>query len=204
MIDTTSCFLHIIGEIITEPQMALINGKNVYVVELSIERISGTRDTVTAEIPEKLFCSTQEYKNTYAEIEGELRTYRYDDGDKRRLKVYVSAKNITLSDDMTETPVNDIKLTGYVCNKSQIRRTPLGRTVIDFTVAVNRIEGRADYIPCIAWSKNAEHVENLSVGDKVKIEGRIQSREYVKKHDTYTERRTVNELSVSRISGGVM
>jgi len=203
MIDITSSFVHIIGKIITEPQIAVINSKRVYVVELSIERISGTEDTVTVEIPEKLFRSTQEYKNKYAEIEGELQTYRYDDGDRRRLKVYVSAKKISLSDDIPETPVNDIKLTGYLCNKSQIRQTPMGRTIIDFAVAVNRIEGVADYIPCIAWKKNAEYVGNLSIGDKVKIEGRIQSREYVKKHDTYTEKRTVNELSVSRVNGRI-
>ena len=51
-------------------------------------------------------------------------------------------------------------------------------------MAVNRPYGKSDYIPCIAWGRNAGYGGSLSVGMKIMITGRIQSREYKKKDES--------------------
>ena len=60
--------------------------------------------------------------------------------------------------------------------------------------------GKSDYIPCICWGRNARYASNFDVGEHVRILGRIQSREYVKKlSETETETRTAYEVSVSKL-----
>lgn len=75
---------------------------------------------------------------------------------------------------------NGILLSGYICKPPVYRTTPFNREIADVLIAVNRAYNKSDYIPCIAWGRNARFVKNLSVGDKVAISGRIQSREYQK------------------------
>ena len=66
-------------------------------------------------------------------------------------------------------------------------------------VAVNR-GYRSDYIPCIAWGRNARMVKDFEVGTKIDIKGRVQSREYVKRFDDGTqETRTAYEISITTV-----
>ena len=59
---------------------------------------------------------------------------------------------------------------------------------------------RTDYIPCIAWRKEAREAADFKVGDFVKIIGRIQSRIYHKKlSGDEVEIRTAYEVSIGRI-----
>jgi len=59
---------------------------------------------------------------------------------------------------------------------------------------------KSDYIPCIAWGRNARFASNLKVGQNVKIWGRIQSREYQKRIDEDTSiTKIAYEVSVSKI-----
>jgi single-stranded DNA-binding protein len=68
-------------------------------------------------------------------------------------------------------------------------------------VAVNRAYNKSDYIPCIAWGRNARFVKNLNVGDRVAISGRIQSREYQKRYsETDVKTMTAYEVSVSKLA----
>ena len=65
---------------------------------------------------------------------------------------------------------------------------------------MNRAYGKSDYIPCITWGRNARFASTLEVGQRVQMQGRIQSREYVKKiSEDNLERHTAYELSASRI-----
>lgn len=95
---------------------------------------------------------------------------------------------------------NNVKLSGYICKPPVYRVTPKGREIADVLIAVNRMYGKADYIPCITWGRNARYAGNLDVGTRIDVEGRLQSREYTKKLDDGTEEiRTAYEISVSRI-----
>jgi single-stranded DNA-binding protein len=68
-------------------------------------------------------------------------------------------------------------------------------------IAVNRAYNKSDYIPCIAWGRNARFVKNLAVGDRIAVSGRIQSREYQKKlSETDVRTMTAYEVSVSKLA----
>ena len=80
------------------------------------------------------------------------------------------------------------------------RTSPLGREICDLMLAVNRMYNKSDYIPCIAWGRNAGYAEKLGVGTKLVIEGRMQSREYKKKlEDGTAEMRKAFEVSVVKL-----
>ena len=97
-------------------------------------------------------------------------------------------------------PSNQIFLDGFVCKPPVYRKTPLGREIADLLVAVNRQYGKSDYIPCIAWGRNAKYASEISIGANIQVVGRVQSREYSKKiDDERTEIRVAYEVSVSQI-----
>ena len=96
---------------------------------------------------------------------------------------------------------NSIVLSGYICKPPVYRTTPFNREIADLLVAVNRSYNKSDYIPAIAWGRNARFVKNLAVGDKIALSGRIQSREYQKKQaDESLITMTAYEVSVSKLA----
>ena len=134
-------------------------------------------------------------------IEGEIRSYNYiiENEEKRKLILSVFAKDIKKVTDEDLT-TNEVTLIGYVCKKPIYRKTPFGREIADILLAVNRVYGKSDYLPCIAWGRNAKFAENnLEVGDKAIIVGRFQSREYVKKNGEKEEKKVAYEISLSSI-----
>ena len=110
-------------------------------------------------------------------------------------------KDIRLQTEETDmTNPNEICLTGFICKKPIYRTTPFGREIADILLAVNRAYNKSDYIPCIAWGRNARFCQNIEVGEKVKLWGRIQSRAYEKKfEDGTSEMRRAYEVSVSKM-----
>ena len=98
-----------------------------------------------------------------------------------------------------ESFVNEVKLIGYLC-KQPTYRLPFRKGNYRLLIAVNRTYNKSDYIPCIAWDRNAKYSSYLNVGDKVNISGRIQSREYQKKSAKTSRGKTAYEVSISKIS----
>ena len=95
---------------------------------------------------------------------------------------------------------NSIYLNGFLCKAPVYRTTPFGREITDIILAVNRSYGKSDYIPCIAWGRNARYSSGLSVGDNIKIWGRIQSREYQKRiSEEESVTKTAYEISISKM-----
>ena len=139
-------------------------------------------------------------------VSGQIRSFnRHIDDVKRKLILSVFARELEiLAQDATELPfeenVNTVILDGFVCKPPIYRCTPKGREIADIMVAVNRPYGKSDYIPCIAWGRNARFAGGLEVGEHIRIQGRFQSREYTKKiSDNEIETRVAYEVSVSRI-----
>ena len=92
-------------------------------------------------------------------------------------------------------------MTGAICKPPSFRTTPFGREIADLMLAVNRSFGKSDYIPCIAWGRTARYASTLQVGDKLRIQGRFQSREYQKQMpDGAVISRIAYEVSISRLS----
>lgn len=189
---------HISGRVMEEPKFShLILGEGFYDLKLEVPRLSDESDTIPVTISERLIDNLK--VGDELSVDGEFRSYnKYDDG-KSRLILTLFAKELTDIDEIRNT--NTISLTGYICKEPVYRTTPFGREICDCLVAVNRAYNKSDYIPCIAWGRNARFVKNLEVGEKITLNGRIQSRKYQKKiEEDKFENRVAYEISISSIS----
>ena len=84
--------------------------------------------------------------------------------------------------------------------KTCYRQTPFGREIADLLLAVNRAYNKSDYIPSIAWGRNARFCQNLEVGTEVKVVGRVQSRNYEKKFEDGTVlKKVAYEVSIGSL-----
>lgn len=174
-------------------------GEDFYNVNLIVPRLSDVSDELPITISERLMVGINIEKGTQLLIEGQLRSYnKFIDGSNK-LILTVFARNVSLSDEELKNP-NQIFLDGYICKKPIYRTTPFGREITDMLIAVNRPYNKSDYIPCIAWGRNARYSEKLQVGDRIKIWGRIQSREYQKKiSEEEIITRVAYEVSISKM-----
>lgn len=174
-------------------------GEIFYTFVLGIERRSGYIDEINVMVSERLIFENPPRINDYVEIKGQIRTYNETFEGRNKLNIVVFAKEISLSENFGYND-NYVYLEGYLC-KSPLRRTsPLGRDICDLMLAVNRMYNKSDYIPCIAWGRNAGYAESLGIGTKLAVEGRIQSREYKKKlEDGTSEMRKAFEVSIVKI-----
>ncbi len=172
-----------------------------YTFMLDTPRLSETQDTVKVTISEKFLAGGSIDIGDKVIINGQFRSYNNftNVGNKLILTVFVKDIRRILEEEEEES-LNSISLTGYICKKPVYRTTPFGREIADILLAVNRSYNKSDYIPCIAWGRNAKFAESLNVGDKVSIKGRIQSREYQKRlSETEVESKVAYEVSVSRL-----
>ena len=174
-------------------------GEVFYTFVLGVQRRSGYVDEINVMISERLIYDNPPRRNQFLEIKGQIRTYNEMVGGKNKLNVVVFAREIYLCEDFGYYE-NYIYLEGFLC-KIPIRRTsPLGRDICDMMVAVNRMYNKSDYIPCIAWGRNAGYGEKLTVGTRLLLEGRLQSREYKKKlEDGTVETRKAFEVSILKM-----
>ncbi len=174
-------------------------GEIFYTFVLGIERRSGYIDEINIMVSERLIFDNPPREGDFVEIKGQIRTYNETVDEKNKLNVVVFAKEIYQSENFGYNE-NYIYLEGFLCKEPLKRTSPLGREICDMMLAVNRMYNKSDYIPCIAWGRNAGYAEKLGVGTKLALEGRIQSREYKKKLDDGTaEMRKAFEVSVFKL-----
>jgi primosomal replication protein N len=174
-------------------------GEAFYTFELGIERRSGYVDEINVMISERLIYETPLQVGDFVEITGQIRTYNETVEGRNKLNVVVFAREIIINEDMVYYE-NYVYLEGFLCKPPIKRTSPLGRDICDLMIAVNRMYNKSDYIPCIAWGRNANYAETLGVGTKIFIEGRIQSREYKKKfEDGTSEVRKAFEVSILKL-----
>lgn len=158
-------------------------GESFYMFTLRIPRLSGINDYIKIMISERLLTDFEIEVGKQIEIDGQFRSYNsYNDGENR-LILTIFAKDIKIPDLEENKNPNSLFLNGFVCKEPVYRTTPFGREITDILLAVNRTYNKSDYIPVIAWGRNARYCRSFSVGDHVKLWGRVQSREYQKKID---------------------
>ena len=179
-------------------------GEGFYLVDLEVNRLSGHVDVIPLMISERLVDVTENYQGCTVEAIGQFRSYNQHEGSRKRLVLSVFVQEIHFMEEFTDyTKTNQIFLKGYICKTPIYRETPLGREIADILLAVNRPYGKSDYIPCIAWGRNARYVSNFRVGTRVCIWGRVQSREYTKKiSESECETRVAYEVSVQYLKEG--
>lgn len=179
-----------------------------YETELRVKRLSGDYDQLKIIISERLLLDIEVNENDVVEVEGNIRSYNYfiKETNKRRLLINVFVKALRpleekeYKDDPEILTTNEVHLIGTICKKPVYRKTPFGREIADMLIAVNRPYGKSDYLPCIAWGRNARFSNNLNVGQIIKVSGRAQSRMYNKvKEDGNEEERIAYEISIKAL-----
>lgn len=196
----------IIGEVVSEFTFSHeVFGEGFYVVNVSVNRLSDMVDMIPLMISERLVDVTKDYRGMKLEATGQFRSYNRHEGVKNKLVLSIFVREMQfidmdeeISDEQSKS--NQIFLDGYICKPPIYRKTPLGREIADVLIAVNRPYGKSDYIPCIAWGRNARYASSIEVGGHLQVWGRVQSREYTKKiNDEEIEKRVAYEVSVSKI-----
>ncbi len=188
------------GEIVTEAKFSHgIYGEGFYEMDVMVKRLSGEADVLPVTISERLIESKELKIGSTISAIGQFRSYNKQIDGKSKLMLTVFIREL-LPEDYGKNP-NNIVLCGYICKPPVYRTTPFNREIADILIAVNRAYNKSDYIPCIAWGRNARFVKNLMVGEKIALSGRIQSREYQKKiSETETKLLTAYEVSVSKLA----
>ena len=172
-----------------------VHGENFYRFRLLSSRQSGNCDILVCIVPEIIKNGISE--GNKVKVFGEIRTRNVHEDDKNHLEITVFVKEV-LSYEKDE---NNVELDGFICKEPVYRETPFGRQITDLIVASNRERNyKSDYIPCIAWGRNAIRTSEFNVGTRVNVSGRLQSREYNKRlgDETY-EARTAYELSAAMV-----
>ena len=167
------------GRLTAAPQLSHeVMNEPFYSAILQVKRLSGALDSIPLTLPGKLLVEGQPLEDTLLLVQGQVRSYNKVVEGAGRLMVTLFAQSIAPTQD-NET-LNRVELTGALCKPPVYRSTPFGREICDMMLAVNRAFGKSDYIPCIAWGRNAQYASRFHVGDRLHLTGRLQSREYQK------------------------
>ena len=218
-------YLTLVGKVTSEKRFSHeIYGERFYSFDLLVPRLSGTSDIIPVTASERLFTDEMMEEGTKLLIKGQFRSYNSYENEKNKLILTVFAKDIekleeevqeveeteNVNEESEETAkkefirkdaiTNEVVLVGYICKKPIYRQTPFGREIADILLAVNRAYNKSDYIPSIAWGRNARFCQNIEVGTEVKIVGRIQSRNYEKKlEDGSVIKKVAYEVSIGSL-----
>jgi len=175
-----------------------IYGEGFYELHIAVERLSDQKDILPVTLSERLMEGRDFIQGSPIAVLGQFRSYNKISDGKSKLMLTVFVRELTEPDE-SQNP-NSVELCGYVCKPPIYRMTPFKREISDLLLAVNRAYNKSDYIPCIAWGRNARFVKNVPVGAQISIKGRIQSREYQKKiDDERYETKIAYEVSVGRV-----
>ncbi len=200
--------LVLVGKVTSDKRFSHeIYGEKFYIFDLAVPRLSGNADIIPITVSERLLSINELKIDSKITVEGQFRSYNSYENERNKLVLTVFAKDIKFEENQeSEIEVskdvvsNEVILNGYICKKPIYRQTPFGREISDLLLAVNRAYNKSDYIPCIAWGRNARFCQNIPVGTEVKVVGRVQSRTYEKKHEDGTvETKVAYEVSVSSL-----
>lgn len=191
--------VNVIGEVVTDFEYSFqSHGEKFYSFEVAAMRKSGCADSIPVIVSERLVDVSQSLIGKQIHVTGNFRSYNKYQENRTKLILNVFARECEVTD--TVSDCNCIEMEGYICKEVRYRKTPLGREISDLLLAVNRPYDKSDCIPCVIWGRNASYISNFAVGTKIKVVGRIQSREYVKQlEDGSSETRVAYEVSASEV-----
>jgi single-stranded DNA-binding protein len=174
--------------------------EDFYMIYVATRRTSGVDDILPVMVSSRLVDITIDMQAKRVEAVGSWRSHNFQNkSGGRSLKLFLFSETFQITEKVDE---NIVTLAGTICKYPVYRRTPLGRQITDVCLAVNRQTVKSDYIPVVAWSREAMYLSTLNVGDQISFTGRIQSRLY-RKHisETEYEERIAYEVSIYFING---
>jgi single-stranded DNA-binding protein len=188
------------GQIVSDAEFSHeVYGEGFYEMNVLVKRLSGQGDILPVTVSERLINDRDLKVGVTINALGQFRSYNKLVDGKSKLMLTVFVRE--LLDDVSAKNPNSIVLSGYICKPPIYRTTPFNREIADILIAVNRSYNKSDYIPCIAWGRNARFAKNLAVGERIAVSGRIQSREYQKRiTDDDIKTLTAYEVSISKLA----
>ena len=200
--------LILVGKVTSEKRFSHeIYGEKFYIFDMEVPRLSDTTDIIPITASERIINDDLLAIGNKLIIKGQFRSYNSYENERNKLILTVFAKDVIPEESLSEEEKeeiqrtsNEVTLVGYICKKPIYRQTPFGREIADILLAVNRAYNKSDYIPSIAWGRNARFSQELPTGTEIKIVGRVQSRNYEKKHEDGTiENKVAYEVSISSL-----
>lgn len=189
--------LQLKGKIVQTPTYShSVLGEGFFETALEVKRLSTEVDILPVTISERLISDIK--VGDEIAIKGQFRSYNKLEDMHSKLMLTVFVREIIDASALNVS--NNINLVGYICKEPIYRTTPFGREIADVLLAVNRAYNKSDYLPCIAWGRNARFVKDLQVGEKLEICGRVQSRNYQKKTGDDVVTKTAYEISINTIN----
>lgn len=172
-------------------------GRQFFTFPLEVSRLSGNTDTVNIILAKEQLRELETQEAEKLCVIGQLRSFNNRRGEGAKLVITVLAKELYFCDGPDE---NLVLLSGTLCKSPNLRVTPMGRDICDLMLAVNRHYGRSDYLPCICWGVKARQAALWTVGTELRLEGRLQSRSYIKLTEEGALQRVAFEVSLSEVS----
>ena len=170
-------------------------GQDFYLLPLRVRRLSGVEDRLNLTLRRELLPEV-EASGSRLSVTGELRSFNNHRGSGPKLVLTVFVREL---EPWAGEDLNRVRLQGTLCRPPKLRSTPLGREITDLMLAVNRRCGRSDYLPCICWGALARRAGTWDTGQRLRLEGRLQSRDYVKLTEDGPRNRTAFEVSVMEL-----
>ena len=94
--------------------------------------------------------------------------------------------------------MNMVCIIGRLTADTELKTTNTGKSVVSFSVAVNKDKEHADFFDVVAWNKTAELVNRyFHKGDMIAIEGRLSSRVW---EDRNGNKRKAVEIVADKVS----
>lgn len=190
----------IAGEI--EQQPGIYGARGLRRFYLEIERRSGSRqqsDRVIVIYGQDAEATPGQLEDgAYVMVMGKMQTYKEVPGG--HIVVFVLADYVGVVSECVEQQ-NGVRLEGKIARQPIHRATPLGKKITEVVLKVPSAfwEGYYSFLPAICWEKNAEAAAGYQEGDRVALEGRLQSREYKKRRDGVEVILTAYEVSAKYI-----
>ena len=151
--------VYIHGEIVSKATFSHeVFGEGFYEFFVKVLRLSGQADILPVTVSERIM-TTEMKPGAYISALGQFRSYNKLEDGRSRLILTVFVREL-LEQPIGKNP-NNIVLSGYICKPPVYRTTPFNREIADMLIAVNRSYNKSDYIPAIAWGRNARFVEKL-------------------------------------------
>ena len=155
-------------------------GERFYRMTLAVTRSSGRTDHLPVVVSERLTDVCLPVRGCCVLVTGQFRSLYRTQGDKRLLLLFIFARSIDVQ--VAEggpafCPINELKAEGLLYKPACLRETADGRMLSTFILASGRAYMKTDYLPCVCWGRNAIYLASLKAGARLRLEGRIQSRQ---------------------------
>ncbi len=192
--------VYLYGLVISQPkESGDFYGSDYCDLQLSVKRLSSIVDIIPITIHKDLLEEHNIALGSNLAVFGQFRSYNKIENGRSRLMLSVFVDEVT--NEIDDQNPNIIEISGHLCKTPIYRTTPFNREIADLLIASNRNSNKSDYLPAIAWGRNARFAKNMAVGEQINISGRIQSREYQKRlEDGSTQVRVAYEISINQLS----